>query len=259
VAADLSNPAIGHLFSTYFSARAAFLKLSNPQKYYKNPNGNLNDPNNINRWDLYYDTSKEAIHWGLDLLGFVPFLGEPADLLSAGLYILEGDGINATISAASAIPFYGIIASWSRMGWKVIGAASDLQSKKILRWVVNSEGIITFGYRSDLAKNFPTMNTLTHQAHHIMPWSDRIQRHPVVQKAAEWGFHMNESLNGIPVIKSRNQPNHNVYNNYIEQKLNLIQQNFPADKWHEELVKLTNKAKAAIESTDVHLDLITFR
>jgi hypothetical protein len=41
---------------------------------------------------------------------------------------------------------------------------------------------------------------------------------------------MNESLNGIPVIKSRNQPNHDVYNNYIEQKLNLIQQNFPADK-----------------------------
>ncbi|WP_075348957.1 AHH domain-containing protein [Algoriphagus marinus] len=94
-----------------------------------------------------------------------------------------------------------------------------------------------------------------------MGWILKYQptNNPVVQKAAEWGFHMNESLNGIPVIKSRNQPNHNVYNNYIEQKLNFIQKNSPADKWHKELVILINKAKAAIESTDVHLDLITFR
>lgn len=260
VTADLSDPAILHLFSTYFSARAAFLKLSNPQKYLINPNGNPRDPNNINKLALYYDTFKEAIHWSLDLAGLIPFLGEPADLLNAGLYFLEGDAVNATISAASAIPLYGIIASGSRMGWKVIAATTDIQSKRILKWVVNDKGIISFGFRSDLAKNFPTMNTATHQAHHVIPWSTRIQEHPVVQKAADWGFHMNESLNGIPVIKEINSPNHNIYNNYIEQKLNLIQKDFPENKWHEELIKLVNKAKAAIAANpNTHLDQIRFR
>jgi hypothetical protein len=260
VEADLSNPAILNLFSTYFSARAAFLKLSNPEKYLKNPNGNPKDPNNINQWTLFYDTFKEAIHWSLDLAGFVPFLGEPADLLNAGLYFLEGDAVNATISAASAIPLYGIIASGSRMGWKVIAATTDIQSKRILKWVVNDKGIISFGFRSDLAKNFPTMNTATHQAHHVIPWSTRIQEHPVVQKAADWGFHMNELLNGIPVKKEINSPNHNIYNNYIEQKINLIQKNFPENKWHEELIKLVNKAKAAIAANpNTHLDQISFR
>lgn len=258
VEADLSNPAILHLFNTYFSARAAFLKLSDPQKYLKNPNGNPKDPNNINKI-LYYDIFKEAIHWSLDIVGLVPFLGEPSDLLNGVLYVFEGDGVNATISAASAVPFYGIIASGSKIGWKVIGSTSDIQSKRILRWVVNNRGIITFGQRSDLAKNFTNMNTASHQAHHIIPWSTRIQEHPVVQKAADWGFHMNESLNGVVVKKEINQPNHNFYNNFIEQKLNLIKKNFPENKWHEELIRLANKAKEAIEANpNTHLDQLTF-
>lgn len=195
----------------------------------------------------------------LDIAGLFPVLGEPADLLNGVLYLIEGDGVNATISAASAIPFYGIIASGSRIGWKVIGTSQDIQSKRILRWVVNPDNFITFGYRSDLAKNFPTMNTLTHQAHHILPWSDIIQRHPVVQKAADLGFHTNESLNGIPVIKSRNQPNHDIYNKLIERKLNMIQNNFPQNQWHQELIKLVNEAKTAIQANpSKHLNEINF-
>ncbi|WP_297338073.1 AHH domain-containing protein [Algoriphagus sp.] len=244
VEADLSNPATLHLFYTYFSAKIAFLKHEHPE------------------WSdgkLLYEATKEALHWTLDIAGLVPVLGEPADLLNATLYLIEGDGVNATISAASAIPFYGIIASGSRMGWKVISSTSDIPSKRILRWVVNLEGKITFGYRSDLAKNFPSMNSATHQAHHIIPWSKKIQEHPVVQKAADWGFHMNESLNGIPVTKARNQPNHDVYNDLIESKLDFIERRFPEDQWNNELVKLVNDAKAAIQANpSKHLNDITF-
>lgn len=259
VEADLSNPATLHFFYTYFSAKAALLKLENPQKYLKNPNGSSGDPNNIYSARLYMDVFSEAAHWTLDILGFIPVLGEPADVLSAGIYILEGDGVNATISLASTIPLYGIIASGSRMGWKVVGSASGLESKKILKWVVDPEGFITFGYRSDLAKNFPSMNTATHQAHHIIPWEKPIQRHPVVQKAADRGFHLNEALNGIPVIKSRNQPNHSLYNNRIEEKLNDIKRRFPENQWESELVKLVNRAKSAIQNNpNKHLNEISF-
>jgi hypothetical protein len=38
---------------------------------------------------------------------------------------------------------------------------------------------------------------------------------------------MNEALNGIAVAAWRNQPNHNAYNNLIDSKLNLFNQQYP--------------------------------
>jgi hypothetical protein len=264
VAADLSNPAIGHLFSTYFSARAAFLKLSNPQKYYKNPNGNLNDPNNINRWDLYYDTSKEAIHWGLDLLGFVPFLGEPADLINGILYTIEGDGVNAALSTASAIPFLGWVTSGSKMGMKVIGSASDLNSRKVLRWFLDKDQIIKFGDSNQL-RGILGLTDPTKQAHHIIPWANLVQNNPVVQKAAKSGeaFHLNEALNGVPVDTWRNQPNHEIYNNRIKALLdnfNISYPNASPDDAYNFLNSLITRIRTEIiNNPEKHLNEIVFR
>jgi len=67
------------------------------------------------------------------------------------------------------------------------------------------------------------------QAHYLIPWSDLIKNHDVVQKAAKSGsaFHMNEALNGIAVAAWRNQPNHNTYNNLIKSKLDAFKANNP--------------------------------
>ena len=50
------------------------------------------------------------VHVWLDLIGFIPVIGEFADITNAALYILEGDAANAAISAAATIPFIGSLA-----------------------------------------------------------------------------------------------------------------------------------------------------
>lgn len=47
------------------------------------------------------------VHGGLDVLGFVPGLGAIPDLINAGVYAVEGDAVNAGLSAVAAIPFAG--------------------------------------------------------------------------------------------------------------------------------------------------------
>lgn len=54
-------------------------------------------------------------HFVLDLGGLVPLVGEIADLINAGWYELEGDHVNAGLSAAGAIPFAG----WAATGGKL--------------------------------------------------------------------------------------------------------------------------------------------
>jgi hypothetical protein len=61
-------------------------------------------------------------HVILDAIGMIPVLGEPADLLNALLYLLEGDNVSAGLSAASAVPVFGYIAS----GGKAVVRAGDV-------------------------------------------------------------------------------------------------------------------------------------
>ncbi|MFT4855854.1 MAG: hypothetical protein ACI9UV_000214 [Algoriphagus sp.] len=257
VAADLSNPAILHLFNSYFSARIAFLKLENPNKY-KYADGSLN------KMLLYYDAWKEAKHWALDLLGFVPFLGEPADLINGILYAIEGDGVNAALSTASAIPFLGWVTSASKMGMKVIGSASDLNSRKILRWFIDKDQIIKFGDSNQL-RGVLGLTDPTKQAHHIIPWANVVQSNPVVQKAAKSGdaFHLNEALNRIPMDTWRNQPNHEIYNNRIKALLDNFNTSYPnasPDDAYNFLNSLIARIRTEIiNNPEKHLNEIVFR
>ena len=47
------------------------------------------------------------VHGGLDAAGLIPGLGAVPDLLNAGIYTVEGDYVNAGISAVAAIPVVG--------------------------------------------------------------------------------------------------------------------------------------------------------
>lgn len=64
---------------------------------------------------------------------------------------------------------------------------------------------------------------LTKQAHHVL--SRNLRTHRAIQKAAKSKtspFHIDEFLNGIPVDKWRNQPNHHLYDRRIRELLDAI-------------------------------------
>ncbi len=58
----------------------------------------------------------KVVHGALDVGGLAPVIGEPADLANAGIYALEGDELNAALSAASAIPIAGYGATAVKAG-----------------------------------------------------------------------------------------------------------------------------------------------
>ena len=70
-------------------------------------------------------TAPDWLHGLLDVGGCVPGVGELADLANAGLYLLEGDLLNAGISAASVIPGVGDTAK----GGRIIARAAKLVAR----------------------------------------------------------------------------------------------------------------------------------
>ena len=80
---------------------------------YNNPI-NLTDPSGFSPLDKFLD----GVQIGLDVVGLIPG-AELADLLNAGIYYLRGDKTNASLSASSAIPFLGNIATVAKYGSKI--------------------------------------------------------------------------------------------------------------------------------------------
>jgi len=86
----------------------------------------------------------------------------------------------------------------------------------------NADGLFTFGNPNELGKILKTSGT-TLQAHHLIPWA--LKDNPVVQKAAEAGFHLNDELNGL-LLKSYSKElgngvhgNHPAYSEYVRKKI----------------------------------------
>jgi hypothetical protein len=78
---------------------------------------------------IYSDASSNplsnAVHTGLDAVGMVPVIGEPADLANALLYNYEGDLENAALSTAGMIPFLGMLGTGKRLLGKAKKAFSQ--------------------------------------------------------------------------------------------------------------------------------------
>lgn len=60
-------------------------------------------------------TFSTIAHGALDIAGFFPLIGNAADLTNAAWYGLQGKGVDATLSAAAAIP----VAGWASGGIRV--------------------------------------------------------------------------------------------------------------------------------------------
>jgi hypothetical protein len=177
---------------------------------------------------VFWEATKDVVHIVLDGIGLVPVVGEVADLINGGLYLLEGDGVNATLSFAATVPIAGWTATGTKYAIKIVDAsqtASVIATKVQLTWKVVGNAI-DWGSndycRKQLRKVLNLTNSTIH-AHHIIPLN--FKNNPIVQKAAKSGnaFHINEELNGFPIPSSTHLTGHNLYNNKIESILNYLQ------------------------------------
>lgn len=200
-----------------------------------------NHPN----WDdlkIYWEASKEMVHITLDVLGLVPVFGEVADLTNGALYTIEGDGVNATLSFASAVP----VAGWAAVGVKYavkIKTVATIGTKVKLTWKVLADGTIYFGSnstcRAQLRKVLGLAVGNLDQAHHIIPLNK--QTKSIVQKASKSGnaFHMNEALNGIPLNNAVHNGSHANYDLAIQTKFDQFNAtNATPDECYDFLVDL---------------------
>ncbi len=195
----------------------------------------------------FWEASRETFQQLLDVLGVVPVVGEVADITNGIIYTVQGDGLNASLSYASAIPVAGWGAVGSKFAIKTITVAGG--GKVALGMIKGAGGLITFGKYSKLRNAIKLTNSAYH-AHHIIPRS--LYKNKVVQEAAKSkkAFHIDEALNGMPVEKWRNT-NHPGYNDLIETKLEAFKNynpNATPDQCYDFLIDLINEAKIAINN-----------
>lgn len=236
---DLTNADIQDQLTTYLTVKYQILKTLHSD------------------WpesELLWETAKDVVHIGLDLFGLVPVLGEAADLINGVIYTIEGDGFNASLSYAGAIPIVGWVGPTTRHGLKIINSASELHSKVKLVWSVTPEGVIKFGSsnsfcRQQLRKTLGLIVGDARQAHHIIPLNKQI--HPVIQKAAKSGnaFHMNEALNGIPLNTVVHNGSHGNYDDLIQNYLDAVSKRATPEQAYNEVIILINRIRTAIQAS----------
>lgn len=234
------------ILKAYFATQCAVLRHNHPE------------------WSdarIYWEASKEMVHIALDVFGLIPVVGEIADLTNGVLYLIEGDGVNATLSFAATIPIAGWAATGTKYAIKIVDAtqtATTIATKVKLTWKVVGNAI-DFGNRGQLRKVLGLLPGDPLQAHHIIPWAKR--NNGIVQQAAKSGsaFHMNEALNGIAVAAWRNQPNHNLYNNRVQALFDALPSNLTPDQAHDAVTNIVNTIRAAIvNNPNTHLNDLIF-
>jgi hypothetical protein len=197
----------------------------------------------------------------LDIGGLIPVAGEIADLFNAGIYTLEGEYVDASLSAWSAIPITGWVSTGAKYARKIVTLGG--KTTELTMVVVN--GIVKFGTDALEGRNQlkRALNTpYAHQAHHVLPWE--LQEHPVIQAAASVGnnsaFHMNDILNGISLpnaLGSSGLPqhlgSHPDYTERVRESLNSIEaalgNNLNPDDALRDLKQLVGKIKNKITTT----------
>jgi hypothetical protein len=80
----------------------------------------------------------EILHTALDLAGLVPVLGALPDAANAGIYVIEGDFLNAGLSAVAIIPIFGEAATVGKIGARTVVRVSGEAVERVGR-----EGIET--------------------------------------------------------------------------------------------------------------------
>lgn len=239
---DLYNSANWHTWQMYFTFHCVVIKMQHPDW----PNGRV-----------YLKATLEMVHIALDILGLVPGIGEIADLTNGLIYTIQGDGVNAAISTAAAIPFVGWGATGTKYAYRTVTLFDG--SYTALKWVKNTQNIITFGNRGQLRRMLNLLPGDPRQAHHIIPWEAR--NHPAIQKAAGStdAFHLNDAFNGIPLNTSVHSGSHQVYNNKVLELLNDIPESATPQETYDAIVLILHDIKTAMyNNPTTHINDLIF-
>lgn len=211
---------------------------------------------------IWYAT-KEIVHISLDAFGLIPVGGEIADLVNGVLYTIEGDGLNASLSYASAVPFAGWASTSVKYGFKIVNQTSDINTKVKLVWKVMPDNMIYFGSDSNCRKQLRKILGLSlgnpNQAHHIIPLN--LQLNKAIQKAAKSSnaFHMNEALNGITLERAIHNGSHANYDRLIKGYLDAIPASATPDQAYNAVNALINKIRLAIQNNpEVPINQLNF-
>jgi len=203
-----------------------------------------------------WEASRETIQLLLDIGGVFPLVGEICDISNGIIYTMNGDQLNAALSYSSAIPIAGWGATAAKFAVKKVVLTSG--GTIALAMIKRSDNVITFGSRGNLRKVLGLVKGDLRQAHHVIPWGK--SGHPAIQKAANFKFHMNDALNGIPIAAWRNQPNHFSYDVKVVQKLDQIMAANPTPQQaYIEISNLISDIKTAIlNNPNTHLNNLSF-
>ncbi len=76
------------------------------------------------------DEVEFTIHEYLDILGFVPVVGDALDAINSVIYVFEGDYVNSLLSLGAVVPIYGsAFVKGGKIGFKIIKAFSKNSDK----------------------------------------------------------------------------------------------------------------------------------
>ncbi|WGH75605.1 AHH domain-containing protein [Tenacibaculum tangerinum] len=231
---DASNVEFTDPIIQYFIFKIATLKALNPE---------------WPKTKVFWEATKDGIHISLDVFGLIPVVGEIADLTNGVLYAIEGDGVNATLSFASAIPIVGYGSVATKYGLKIV-KASTIGTKVKLVWKITADGV-AFGSRGTLRKVLGITDSALH-AHHLIPWARK--GHNLIQKAAnsKHAFHLNEALNGISRLNDLHLTGHNRYNDKVLEILDkydkVINPNASFDEAYNFVIGLANHIRTLIKN-----------
>ena len=100
----------------------------------------------------------DSIHWGLDVTGFVPVVGDLADGINALIYLCEGNYADAGLSAVAVIPVWGTgatAAKWGKNGIKAAENIADIATdgKKVTNAVTDAAELARDSTKA--VKSFP--------------------------------------------------------------------------------------------------------
>ena len=93
-----------------------------------------------------YESAVTDPHVWLDGIGLIPLVGEWADAVNAGLYLIEGDYTNAGISTAALIPFIGSLGPARRvaddLGGELIQSVQVAETGQVIHTIQRADGTI---------------------------------------------------------------------------------------------------------------------
>lgn len=230
---NLTDPYLQAVWITHFSIKCAILKKEHP---------------NWSNFKIYWEASREMVHFALDMGGLVPVVGEIFDITNGIIYTIEGDGVNASMSFASAIPVVGWFSAGGKYAYKLAQHTINGTRVKLVMEVL-SNGFVYFGSSGSKLRKALGITDAAMHAHHLIPWA--MKNHDLVQKAAKskHAFHLNEALNGIPRLNNLHLTGHKIYNtkilNILEEYKNRI--NTP-DEAYNFITGLANHIRALIKN-----------